>query len=500
MLFSQIETAFLLLATLSAAQDLTSWSLKDTLATEGVYALFPDDAEYVNASLAYNRRFILSPVAIAYPTEEEQVSKVVKAGAERDLRVVARSGGHSYIASGLGGRNGSLVIDMSMMKDLSFDAESGNVMIEPGLRLGDISLALNSEERALPHGRCTFIGIGGHAGHGGFGMSSRMWGLTLDRMISVNVVLANGSIATASKDVNTELFWAIRGAASSFGIVTSYIFQTLPAPASAAAFVYTWELDIVDATHALYAFQTFVESGITAEFGGELYLTRGSSAGSITVRFLGGYYGPLDSFNATLAPYLDELPAPLATNVTAGSWLTALEADDYGPLNTTSDPTFVDHDTFYAKSLMTPEDSPMSEAAITALMTYLVNNGSATDLNWFVEIELYGGSNSAINAVPLNDTAFARRSSLFNMQLYASAPNFMPPYPDEGFSFLDGIATSILSNSPADWDYGAYLNYPDDRLSDWQMMYYGGHYDRLRDLKRSVDPMDVFDFPISIEE
>lgn len=82
-----------------------------------------------------------------------------------------------------------------------------------------------------------------------------------------------------------------------------------------------------------------------------------------------------------------------------------------------------------------------------------------TSQAWFVQLELYGGSNSAINAVPLNSTAFAKRDTLFTMQLYASSSNFEPPYPDAGFTFLDKMVASIISNSPANWNYG-YVFFP----------------------------------------
>jgi hypothetical protein len=74
--------------------------------------------------------------------------------------------------------------------------------------------------------------------------------------------------------------------------------------------------------------------------------------------------------------------------------------------------------------------------------------------DWFVEVELYGGSNSAINAVPLDSTAFAKRDTLFTIQFYASSSTGAPPYPSSGFTFLDGMVASILNNSPANWNYG----------------------------------------------
>lgn len=127
-------------------------------------------------------------------------------------------------------------------------------------------------------------------------------------------------------------------------------------------------------------------------------------------------------------------------------------------------------------------------------------NSSGDFQAWFVEVELFGGSNSAINAVPLDSTAFAKRDTLFTFQLYASSKSTppTPPYPADGFSFLDGMAASIVSNSPANWNYGAYLNYPDDRLTNAATLYYGSHYARLKSIKTAVDPLNVFRIPIGV--
>ncbi|KAJ6561086.1 hypothetical protein DFH09DRAFT_921331 [Mycena vulgaris] len=85
--------------------------------------------------------------------------------------------------------------------------------------------------------------------------------------------------------------------------------------------------------------------------------------------------------------------------------------------------------------------------------------------------------------------------------MYASSSNFAPPYPAAGFTFLDGMVASIVSNSPANWSYGAYLNYADERLVNGahsSTLYYGSHYSRLRAIKAAVDPLDTFRFPIGV--
>ncbi|KAJ7230656.1 hypothetical protein GGX14DRAFT_343518 [Mycena pura] len=480
----------------ATAQNVTI--LHNTLTAHGVSAVYPTDSNYSTVTQAYNRRFTVSPMAVAFPTNVQQVAAAVMAGTAQNMPVVARSGGHSYIANGLGGTNSALVVDLSKMKAITVRASNNTALIETGNRLGDVALALNAKGRAIPHGTCSYVGIGGHSGYGGFGFTSRAWGLTLDTIKSATVVLANGTIASASSTVNPDLFWAIRGASPSFGIVTSIEVQTFAAPTSAIVFQYGWDsLDVTTASNAISSLQTFAASNIPAEFGAELVFSAGPSSSHVTVGLTGAFYGPASNFNTTIAPYLKTLPKPSWSTITPGSYINSVSVlASPDSLNTSikADST----DTFYTKSLMTPEGSPMSAAAIKAFVTYMAVQGFSSNTAWFVEVELYGGSNSAISAVPLDSTAFAKRDTLFTIQMYASSDNSKPPYPAAGFTFLDGMASSITSNSPSNWSYGAYLNYADDRLANASTLYYGSHYPRLKSIKAAVDPLDTFRFPIGV--
>ncbi|KAJ7306216.1 hypothetical protein DFH08DRAFT_902398 [Mycena albidolilacea] len=473
--------------------------LQQTLSAHGVAAVYPTDKDFKTVSKAFNERYTFSPIAVAFPTSVAQVSAAVAAGAAQNLEVVARSGGHSYIANGLGGRNGALVVDMSKLKAITVRPANNTAIIETGNRLGDVALALNSKGRAIPHGTCSYVGIGGHSGYGGFGFTSRAWGLTLDTVKSATVVLANGTVVQASSSANPDLFFAIRGASPSFGIVTSIEVQTFPAPPSAIVFQYTWNnLDIKTASNGIASFQTFAATNIPPEFGAELVFTSGDQKGRVNFGLTGAWYGDANLLNSTLAPYLKTLPKnPSSTTITPGSYINSV-AVLAAPmaLNTSSAPD--DPNTFYTKSLMTPSGAPMSNGAITSFVTYMANQGFSSDTDWFVEVELYGGTNSAINAVPLDSAAFAKRDTLFTIQFYASSSNGDPPYPKDGFSFLDGMVASIIDNSPSNWNYGAYLNYIDDRLANAAKLYYGSHYQRLQSIKAALDPKDTFRFPVGV--
>ncbi|ESK89816.1 glucooligosaccharide oxidase [Moniliophthora roreri MCA 2997] len=475
-------------------------SLREQLASDGIRAVFADDVEYGNVTRAYNMRYTPSPIAVTFPTNTSQVSLIVKAGAKEGIRVVAKSGGHSYIANSIGSDSDppALVVDLGAFKDITYDGETQTAVIEPGNRLGEVALALNEYGRAIPHGRCSWVGFGGHSGFGGWGFSSRMWGLTLDNVLSATVVLANGTVVTASEGENTELFWAIRGSSSSFGIVTSLTMRTHPVPPSGTFFEYIFDLDIATASKAFSDFQKYALSpSLPNTFGGELGVLKGRERGRVSVVFLGSFYGDTERYVQVVTPFLDTLPPWRNDSIVVnGTWIDVVTAGAAGNLTVEGE---MPRDTFYAKSLMTPQDVLLTEEAMHEMMRYLGEEGFDSDTFWHVEIEIYGGVQSVINSVPLNATAFGHRDTLFTFQPYASTGDLLPPWDDAIFGFVEGMVSSITDNMPQDWKYGAYANYIDPRLPDWQHRYYGTNYERLQKLKGEVDGDDVFRFITSIE-
>lgn len=142
------------------------------------------------------------------------------------MPIVARSGGHSYAAYGLGGQDGALVVDLSNLTSVSVDTSSGVAAVQTGSKLGDMAQAIWTQgQRTLPHGTCAFVshsrdpvkladslgleqvGVGGHAAYGGYGLYGRTAGLLLDRMVSADIVLANGTAVTVSNTSNPDIFW-----------------------------------------------------------------------------------------------------------------------------------------------------------------------------------------------------------------------------------------------------------------------------------------------------
>jgi FAD/FMN-containing dehydrogenase len=116
-------------------------------------------------------------------------------------------------------------------------SDNGIATVGAGVRLGNLALEIYAVgERALPHGVCPGVGVGGHFTHGGYGYQSRSWGLALDSIVGLDVVLADGSYIHANASKFPDVFFALRGAADSFGVITYFHLQTRPAPSSIVTF------------------------------------------------------------------------------------------------------------------------------------------------------------------------------------------------------------------------------------------------------------------------
>ncbi|KAJ8078327.1 hypothetical protein PM082_000534 [Marasmius tenuissimus] len=479
--------------------------LRGDFSKAGITAYLPGDNQYAGASRAFNTRFTFKPAAVAYPKTAEDVSKVMQIAQTNNLPVSARSGGHSYVANGLGGKSGVLVVDMANMKAITVNSNTKIATIEAGNRLGDVAKALNAAGRAMSHGTCPYVGIGGHATYGGYGFASRMWGLALDNIQGLNVVLANGTRVYASPTSQTDLYWAFRGAGPSFGIITSIDSTTYAQPPSSLIFSYEWNtLTAQQASSAFQVYQSYPkQNSLPGELGLEMVLGQGSRQGRVSLTLSGGYYKSdgRTGIQNLMGPFVKALglPNPDSQHIDGdGSWIDSVRilAEPDGGLDMNG-PDITD--TFYARSLLVPDSAPLTKQATDNFMSYLANQGSSVqNLDyWFIGVGLWGGQNSKISTVSSTSTSFARRDALLVMQVYASSGD-RTPFPQSGFTFIDGVLNSMISSMPSTWNYGGYINYIEDRLSDWKQRYYASNYQRLSSIKGQVDPRNVFSAPFGV--
>jgi hypothetical protein len=186
----------------------------------------PADDGYDEHRKVWNGSIDRHPGLIARCRGVADVRSAVRFGREHDLLVAVRSGGHSF--PGLSVCDGGLVIDLAPMRGIRVDPVAGTVRAQAGVLLGELDRETQEFGLAVPAGIVTHTGLAGLTLGGGIGWIMRKYGLTVDQLLSVDVVTADGSFVKASAEENPDLFWAVRGGGGNFGIVTDFEFRLNP--------------------------------------------------------------------------------------------------------------------------------------------------------------------------------------------------------------------------------------------------------------------------------
>lgn len=186
----------------------------------------PTNPDYDEVRTLYNAMHDPHPNLIVQAICDADVVEAVSYARENGLDLAIRSGGHNV--AGLGSIEGGLVIDMRCLDDVDVDPGARTVRVGGGAHWGQVDAATHNMGLATPSGIISTTGVAGLTLGGGFGYLSRKHGLTIDNLISANVVTANGKLVTASDRENPDLFWAIRGGGGNFGVVTSFEFRLHP--------------------------------------------------------------------------------------------------------------------------------------------------------------------------------------------------------------------------------------------------------------------------------
>lgn len=381
------------------------------------------------------------------------VSDVVRAITDADGRVVPRGGGHCF--AGRSSTDG-VVLDMSGLDGITV-ADDGVATVGAGARLGQVYVALHAHGRTLPAGCGPTVGIAGLTLGGGIGLLGRQYGLTCDRLVGAQVVLADGRVVDT--DDEPELFWGLRGAGGGqFGVVTSLRFDTVPEPVTTRV-----ETRVDGAVHELVAaWQVWAPD---APDGVTVNLTLESEPGApVRVSLFGG---------ATLAEaatreVLREL-TDRAVELRAGLPFHELK-------RTFADPREVPvaqriRSEFFSRT--------MSDGTLAELLTRLGEPRAAGRRQ--LTFTAMGG---AYNRVAEGATAFAHRGTRFLLEHIGDVGD---PWVDRSWeaAHVDGSGR-------------VYPNFPDPALEDWATAYHAGNYPRLKAVKDAYDPDRFFDFPQAI--
>ncbi|NEN06340.1 FAD-binding oxidoreductase [Diaminobutyricibacter tongyongensis] len=181
------------------------------------------DPGFDAARAVYNAMIDKRPAAIARCRDVADVIACIRFGRENGLEIAVRGGAHN--AGGLGTWDDALVIDLSLLRTIEIDPETHTVRVGGGCTWGEVDQATVSSGMATPSGILSTTGVGGLTLGGGIGYLARRFGLTIDNLLAAEVVLADGSVVTASDTADSDLFWALRGGGGNFGVVTSFTFR-----------------------------------------------------------------------------------------------------------------------------------------------------------------------------------------------------------------------------------------------------------------------------------
>ncbi len=463
--------------------------------------LRPADPRYAGASTLFDPAFdAIRPQAVAQAISVADVQACVDFARRTGLPLTARAGGHSY--GGYSTTTG-LVVDVTPMAGVA--AAPGQVArIGAGALLVDVYSGLARAGLALPAGSCPTVGIAGLAMGGGIGVLGRRYGLTCDRMVSAEVVLASGEVVHTDADHEPDLFWALRGAGGgNVGIVTSFTFATHRAT-PLVLFTYHWAWN--DAADVLATWQDWISApgGAPESLWSTCVAYSAPAAGvggAPTLRVSGVLSGGADDgavagLRAQLADLVDAAGhRPTGTYLTTRGHLEAMlieggcagQAVESCHLRGRTPGGALARVAQRAASAFLVK--PMPPRGIEVLLGAVEERQRTAGAgSGGVILDSWGG---AINRVAPGDTAFVHRGAIASAQYVAGyAPNATPAEKEANRRWLRstvGATAPFVSRS-------AYQNYIDPELAGWAQAYYGANLARLRQVKRAYDPDDLFRF------
>jgi FAD/FMN-containing dehydrogenase len=429
----------------------------------------PGEKDYDKARKVYNGMIDKRPGLIARCVDVADVITAVNFARENNITVAIRGGGHN--GGGLGICDDGLVIDLSRMKGVRVEPKVRTVRAEGGCVWGDVDHATHAFGMATPSGVVSTTGVGGLTLGGGIGHLTRKCGLSIDNLLGVDMVLADGRFVTASAEENEDLYWAVRGGGGNFGVVTSFLFKLHPVDIVYAGPI-LWPLEqgrevmefyrefINQAPDDLNGFFAFLTVPPGPPFPEHLHNKK--MCGIVWC-----YVGPLDTASDVFKPIrrigkpaldlVGPLPHPALQGMFDALYPSGLQwywrAD------------FVDH---------------LKDEAIALHLKYGTQLPSMHSTMHLYPI------NGAVHRVRKNDTAFSYRESTWAEVIVGVDPD---PAKMQGIiPWVKNYWETVHPHSAG----GAYVNFMMDEGQERVQATYRDNYDRLLTIKNKYDPANLF--------
>jgi FAD/FMN-containing dehydrogenase len=430
----------------------------------GGAVLRPHDPGWHEAIRLWNGMMSPEPALVVQPASTADVVAAVDFAREHALRLSVKGGGH-HIA-GISIADGGVMLDMSRMNAVEVDPESRRAHVGPGCRLGDVDRATQPHGLATVLGFISKTGVAGLVLGGGFGYLARRFGWAVDNLEEVEIVTADGTVRTANRQQNQDLFWAVRGAGANFGVAVSLTFRLHQVGPTVVGGLVAYPF--AKAAEVLRYYGEFVR-----ELPDELTMGAGvlhapDGSGTKLVALLAGWCGPVADGVEAVRP-LKEL---------GDVAMDALGPIPYNDLNKMLDAGFPKGALNYWKSTFVPEVSDGAvDAVVDAFAACPVPMSGMLFERW----------HGAMQRVPADATAYGLRDHGHNLLVLAEWLD--PKQTPAGVAWARESFAALESHRAP----GNYVNYLGDDASAADVAAaYGPSYARLAELKAEYDPENVF--------
>jgi FAD/FMN-containing dehydrogenase len=427
------------------------------------------DEQFDDARAIYNGMIDKRPAVITRCVDTGDVIAAVNFGRQTGLEVAVRGGGHS--GAGLCLVDGGLTIDLSPMRWVHVDPEARTAQVGGGSRIGDLDHAAHAFGLGVPAGIFSLTGVGGLTLGGGHGHLTRKYGLTIDSLQAVDMVLADGSFVKASESENEDLFWAVRGGGGNFGIATSFTFRLHPVhtvgvglsvwPVKQTSEVLRWYREFLpQAPEDLNGFFAVLVVPPGPPFPEEIHNQK-------VCAVVWCYTGDLDNLEEALAPVRQ--PGEPAFHFAAPM--------PYPMLQSMFDPLIPPGLQWYWRGDFFDR---ITDEAIEVHREYGSSNPTALSTMHLYPVD------GAAHRVGADDTAWSYRDAVWSGIIAGIDPD--PASAEKIKEWCVGYWSALHPQSMG----GAYVNFMMEEGQERVEATYRGHYQRLARIKRKYDPDNLF--------
>ena len=432
--------------------------------------VLPDDPNYNEVRKIWNAMINRKPKVIVQCAEADDVLHALSYARENGLEISIRGGGHNIAGSAL--CNNGVLIDFSHMKAVSVDAQNRRAYVEPGATLGDFDKAVQAHGLATPVGINSITGIAGLTLGGGLGWLNRKYGMTVDNLVSADMITADGRKIRVSEDENTDLFWAIRGGGGNFGVVTQFEFKLHPVGPEILAGLLVFPIN--QAKQVLQKHREFVKTApeelniwVVIRKAPPLPFLPENVHGKEVVVLAIFYAGDIAEGEKLIDP-IRSFGDPYGEHIGVQPYLQWQQAFD---------PLLMPGARNYWKSHNLTE---LSDGLLDSIIEFARKLPSP---HCEIFLPLMSG---AVNRVPSNAMAYGHRDVQFVLNVHgrwdeASQDESCISWAREFFNVSAPFAST-----------GAYVNFMSGDEDGRVAAAYGANYDRLKQIKQKYDPENIF--------